>query len=362
MRHGGLLCVFIFGSVVHTLVPNAIVVEAGRYTTTQIPDGRVAYALNNLGEIAGMTGPSLSADNQAIVWNQNDRLSITAAPTADDNFSCASSINDYGEVVGSLNGETVIVPFIWMPGGKLERLLLPPGRSGGHASAINATGDVAGDVCGPAGVSACLWTKGNEPQQLKPLPNDIYSRARAVNDAGEIVGVSGRGAVRHAVLWTATGIVRDLGTLPGDTSSEAIAINKSGDVVGFSNGPKGTRAFLWNEFNGMQDLGASAGYTNTQAFDINDSGTVVGALTNSGGSHAFIWTPEVGMRDLNSAISPEIGVVLVSAHAINNTGQIVAMATDLKVPCADGEMAACSLDECAPAPKYFFLLKPETGP
>lgn len=354
---------FVFVSAAHSLVPNAVVVETARYTITQIPDGRVAYALNNLGEIAGMTGPSLAADNQAIVWNQDNRSSPIAAPTAEDNFSCASGINDNGDVAGSLNGETVIIPFIWTPGDKLERLLLPAGRSGGHAAGINAAGVVVGDVCGPAGVIACVWAKGADPQELKPLSGDVYSRARDLNDSGEIVGVSRNGPLRHAVLWTASGIARDLGTLPGDTSSEAVAINKSGDVVGFSGGPKGARAFLWNESKGVQELGALADYTNTQALASNDSGAVVGTLSNSRESRAFIWTPEAGMQDLNDAISPDAGVVLISADAINSNGQILARASDLQVPCPDGETAACPMDECAPAPKYFLLLTPQNlGP
>lgn len=157
--------------------------------------------------------------------------------------------------------------------------------------------------------------------------------------------------------------MRDLGTFSGRCVHDGGGRDqKIGDVVGLRKGPEGARAFLWNESKGMQELGALAEYTNTQALAINDSGTVVGTLSNSRESRAFIWTAEAGMRDLNSALSPEAGVVLVSASVINNSGQIVASATDLEIPCPEGETAACPLDECAPAPKYSFLLTPATGP
>lgn len=91
-----------------------------------------------------------------------------------------------------------------------------------------------------------------------------------------------------------------------------------------------------------------------------DSGAVVGNSSNSHESRAFIWTREGGMQDLNSALAEDMAVVLTSADAINSSGQIIARATDLQVPCGDGETAACPIDDCAPAPKYSFLLTPNS--
>ena len=172
-----------------------------------------------------------------------------------------------------------------------------------------------------------------------------YSRAREVNDSDEVAGTSGSPAGDRAVLWTTAGNVRDLGVLPGDTSSEALAINNAGDVVGYSKGPGGLRAFLWTAANGMQNLGVLPGGNSSRALDINDLGYVVGSSASASGDHAFIWTKQTGMTDLNSAASTALSVVFIEAHAINYTGEILAM----------GSRTA---SHCAPAPPSSFLLIP----
>lgn len=110
----------------------------------------------------------------------------------------------------------------------------------------------------------------------------------------------------------------------------------------------------------MQDLGLLPNCTDSQALALNDSEAVVGTSSAAGESRAFVWTAEKGMQDLNDRISPELTVVLVAAHAINNKGQIIATAVD-KRPCDDGS-GACPMNECAPAPKYFFVLTPPVAP
>ena len=361
------LCILISLCLTPRVAPNASVTDRVQYKTTQIPNGRAARALNNVGQIVGMTESSGEADDQAVVWYHRNEVTQVAAPEVRSNlrrstvskntFSCAASVNDPGQVVGYLNGETTTLPFIWAPGGDLSEMPLPSGYVGGRALRINTAGDVVGHVMSSGGVRGCVWNKGTDPRALEPLPNDTYTRARGINDSGGVVGVSGKGPARHAVLWTSSGPARDLGTLPGDIKSEANAINKNGDVVGISEGSNGTRAFLWNAKNGFQDLSVLPGYDNSEAYDINDSGAVVGSSNGSRGSRAFVWTAKGGMRDLNNYISPEARVVLISAYAINRKGQIMVWAVD-RSSCAGGETGACQTSECPPAPKYSFLLTP----
>lgn len=352
---GALSSVTLLGAMSDTDVP----ASAGLYATIDIPDGRVGCAIKNLGQIAGRTADSNQAQDEAAVWSQENRSSPVAAPIPGRTFSCASSINDNGDVVGTFNGPKAILPFVWVPGGKLEELPLMEGYNGGHAAGINAERDVVGYVSGAAGVRACLWRSGREGQLLDPLPEDNYSRASTVNESGDVVGVSGAAGRRHAVVWIKGALTaRDLGTLPGDDASEAVAINKFGDIVGSSEGPKGTRAFLWNEANGMQDIGASTNCTRSEAFAVSDSGAIVGAFTNNRGSHAFIWTQATGMQDLNEKISRD-DISLISAYAINNNGQIMVHGVD-RMPCdAGGAAVACPLSACAPMPKYELLLTAE---
>lgn len=105
--------------------------DARRYTTTQIGDGRVACALNDLGQIAGMSGSSSGVDNQALALKQNDPLFPTTESVAGGGLICASGINNNGELAGSLNGEAAVVPFISTPGARVQRLPLLVGRNGG---------------------------------------------------------------------------------------------------------------------------------------------------------------------------------------------------------------------------------------
>jgi probable HAF family extracellular repeat protein len=318
--------------------------------------GRVPCRLNNLGDVAGRAGDSLSGETRATIWNHHGSLRPTnLGNLAGGEYSSAAGINDAGEVAGAANTAKSIVPFVWTPVGGLRRIPLLPGDNCGQAFGINKYGHVAGYSSGPKGRKAFLWTQSAGVRNLGVLPGGNYSTACDVNDLDEVAGTSASAAGDRAVLWTKTGNLRDLGTLPGDKSSEASAINNNGDVVGYSKGPRGMRAFLWTQATGMQDLGVLPGGNSSRALGINDMGAVVGSSTSSSGDRAFIWTKQAGMRDLNSATSVSPGVVLVEAHAINYTGQILVMwSSGTHGSHGSGEAAS----QCAPAPPSSFLLTP----
>lgn len=329
------------------------------YTSTQMPSGKLASALNSRGDVAGNTSYSPGAGNRPVVWSQGDANSAEVAVMKADEFSSVCDINDAGQVAGAFNSEVAILPFLWSAGG-VQELPLPGGASGGEACGINQIGEMVGYSSGEKGLQAVVWREGKAPQELAPLPGDSFSTARRINDSGQVAGTSGSGNNRQAVVWSKNGVVQRLGTLPGDSSSEATGISLAGEVVGYSEGPKGTRAFLWSGEKGMQDLGLLPNGIEAQALAMNDSGIVVGTCNVGGESRAFVWTAEAGMQDLNEQISSDLAVALVGAHAINNKGQILTTAADA-VACSDGS-GACPMDECAPAPKYSFLLTPSTAP
>jgi probable HAF family extracellular repeat protein len=314
--------------------------------------GQVPMQLNNLGDIVGRAANSGKGETRATTWSHGTLQPKILGILAGGDYSCASSINDAGQVAGASNISNSIVPFIWKPTHGLQRIPLLSGDKGGQAFGINKSGHVAGYSSGPNGARAFLWTGGTGVYNLGSLPGGSYSRAREVNDSDEVIGTSASPAGDRAVLWTTTGNVRNLGTLPGDTSSEAIAINNAGDVVGYSKGPRGLRAFLWSESTGMQDLGVLPGGNSSRALDINDLGYVVGSSTSSSGDHAFIWTKQAGMSDLNSAASAGLGVVFVEAHAINYTGAIIILGK------ATPGGGTAEHQACNPAPPSSFLLTP----
>jgi probable HAF family extracellular repeat protein len=337
------------------IVPGRTFGQASAYTVLELPAAigdRVPYRLNNLGNIAGRAYKPLSVGTQATIWSYGSLQSILLGTLPGGDYSFASDINDAGEVVGASNTGSSMVPFIWTAGGGMQRGPMLPGDNGGQALGVNKYGHVVGYSSGLNGVRAFIWTQSNGIRSLGVLLGGSYSRARGLNDLDEVVGTSASSAGDRAVLWAASGNrnLRNLGTLPGDTSSEATAINNAGDVVGYSKGPKGMRAFLWTGAAGMKDLGVLSGGNNSRALDVNGLGVVVGTSTSSSGDRAFIWTQGGGMKDLNATITPNLGVLLVEAHAINDKGEIVVMG-------ADGNSQG-SQHVCAPAPKSTFLLIP----
>src|SRR5205814_5168487 len=152
-------------------------------------------------------------------WYHRNELTQVAAPAARSNlsrrtvskntFSCAASVNDAGQVVGYLNGETTTLPFIWAPGGDLLELTLPSGYVGGRALRINTAGDVVGHVMSSGGVRGCVWNKGTDPRALEPLPNDTYTRARGINDSARALGTRGAGPLRDAALRRTSRLTRE---------------------------------------------------------------------------------------------------------------------------------------------------------
>jgi probable HAF family extracellular repeat protein len=329
------------------------VTVAGVADTAQGPS-----ALNNLGDVIGRPSRSFAAGSGATVWSRAGAQMNQLSALAGGDYSSASAINDEGEVAGAANTGESIIPFVWTTSGGVQRIPLLPGDNCGQPFSINKHGNVVGYSSGPNGVKAVLWTAGAGVQNLGTLHGGSYSRARDINDSNEIVGTVKTASGDRAVLWAKVGNVRNLGALPGDTSSEATAINNAGDVVGYSNGPQGARAFLWSRATGMQNLGVLRGGNFSRALDINDAGEVVGTSTSSSGDRAFVWTRGAGMQDLNDALSNDVGVVLVEAHAINNKGQILVMGMERGEAGMNDQTHAHQHNVCAPAPEATYLLTP----
>jgi probable HAF family extracellular repeat protein len=358
--------IYMTGVLTVLLTVSAGVVSCGKtfgqtiaYSVSELSAGGVPCRLNNLGDVAGRASESASGETRAITWNHVSlRLTNLSKPGRSE-YSSASGINDAGEVAGAANTANSIVPFVWTPTGSHRQIPLLAGDNCGQAFGINKYGHVAGYSSGPNGSRAFLWMEGPGVRNLGVLPGGSYSSACDINDADEVAGTSGSAAGERAVRWTKTGNVRDLGTLPGDASSEASAINNKGDVVGFSKGPRGMRAFLWTRANGMRDLGVLPGGDSSRALGINDMGAVVGSSTSSSGDRAFIWTKESGMTDLNSAASVTPRVVLVEAHSINSSGEILALGkTSEQHVGHTSQNDVVHPDDCAPAPPSTFLLIP----
>ncbi len=159
--------------------------------------------------------------------------------------------------------------------------------------------------------------------------------AGGINDTGQVVGWSSIATGEsHAFITGPNGVgMTDLGTL-GGLGSGATGINATGQVVGTSYTSAGERHLFLTGPNGagMTDLGTLGGVYGS-ATGINDAGQVTGWLDTAAGYRAFITGPNgVGMDDLNSLVNLPAGVVLERALAINNMGQVVALASIVPEP------------------------------
>ena len=267
-------------------------------------------------------------------------------------------INDRGDAVGysetnvlDPNGEDVCgfgthltcVPFLWREG---QISALPTlGGNNGQASAMNNRGQITGfaengivDSTCPAGATnnriqlPVLWEKG-QPQPLPTVGSDPDGEANAINDQGQAVGYSGTcTAALHAVLWENNGIVFSLPDL--GNGGFAFGINNLSQIVGTVGSADGTTEYaaLWRN-GAITNLRTLPGDFAAIASGINNQGQVVGSTLDAhfNWSRAFIWQDGV-MTDLNTLFPGDSNLFATMANQINESGQIVGMATVLTGP------------------------------
>ena len=243
----------------------------------------LAYDLNNLGEIVGLSQDSSSS--QAFSWDSASGMQGLGV------IGWAYGVNDAGQVVGTASGHS----FIWDSTHGLTDL----GTFGGtdsQARAINRSGQVTGWVENLSAYKSptsygYVWDSGTgSVTALAALPGYTASRAMDINDAGQVIGTSGfytltmHGPVyspREACLWQ-NGVVIDLG-MPN-----ARAINNLGQVIGGQ--------YLWQ--NGVltdlsTQINPALGWTLNinSTLDTNDAGQIVGQGTLNGQAHYFLMSP-----------------------------------------------------------------------
>ncbi len=290
-------------------------------------------AINSGGEIVGYAGSSRS---RGFLWSAERGMATPGA--FGSQLGSATGINDAGQICGYLvaDGDSTISVVVNADGSSTTFDPLR-GDLRSEAHGINNLGQVVGISSGATVNHAFIRSASGAMELLAPLVTEKGAAANALNDLGLIVGsgeTESRNA-RHAVRWSHKdkGIMEDhptdLGVLPGGNYSEATAINRHGQIVGYSETASGTgtaeRAFLYDEnaTPKLQGLGFFQFGVTSWAYGINDSGQIVGSFSGGGGTgfHAFLITDGV-MKDLNGLVPPHSGWLLISANAINASGQI----------------------------------------
>jgi len=158
------------------------------------------------------------------------------------------------------------------------------------------------------------------------------TNASAMNNAGQVVGYSflPGDQVLHPFSWKQGKLV-DLGTV-GGSSGAALALNDGGDIVGAQYLPENdtiSHAILWSRGK-ITDLGALESDQCSFPSAINSRQQVVGVSADCSFAdptfRAFLWEPGGRMIDLNTLISPNLGIQLRNAVAINDRGEMAAVA------------------------------------
>ncbi|MGZ9710448.1 PEP-CTERM sorting domain-containing protein [Glaciimonas sp. GNP009] len=276
------------------------------YTFTDLGNRSAAYAINNAGQVAGVTSPS-NGYYEATVWNGTTATSLGSVSAyainnagqvvgtsiaigrgfiaakwdiagsrvtttqLEGDAATAYAINDAGQVAGRNNN---YIATVW--NGTTATSL-----GNGVADAINNVGQVAGySMDSNYNATATVWNGTTATSLGKGV-------VRAINNAGQMAGFSGSDWVSGtATIWNGT-------TATSLGSGIAYAINNVGQVVGQSYDTyaatlwNGTTATNLNSFLTTSEI--NAGWTLVEADGINDSGSIVGQahnnLTNE--AHAF---------------------------------------------------------------------------
>jgi probable HAF family extracellular repeat protein len=324
-----------------------------------------ASAINNLGQVAGMSNDATLSGNKQVIWSAGSISQITAC--CGGGQATPRTINDSREVVGWENGGYATNGIYWDASGMAFVLpALPGGENRVFAYDINNSGTIVGQSRDASlDRHAVVWNRTTFVRDLgfmgaasPGLAN--FSGARGINDGGDIVGQAVVGSDYHAFMWR-NGSFTDLGlgsafdinnngliagwtsgqvpvvwrngvmeNLPG-LSGEAVGyghivtgLNNNGDVVGYAPSPVGIgfqyTAVLWRGGKAI-NLGFYPGGTNSIAYDINDSGQIVGegSIVPNGPMHALIWT--VGSAPVTNA-TPVVSLTATSSITIRPGGSV----------------------------------------
>ena len=316
--------------------------------------GTYSYAtsINDNGQIVGYAVNS-SGYMRACLFDSTgggDNINIAPIISGNRQTSCAYSINNNNQVVGSASG-TAAYLFDSTGGGGGTNLgylhdSIPSPMPSSAAYSINDNGWIVGSSpyshFSPM-KRACRFdpTGGGDNINLGTLGGSggsAHSMAYSINNNNQIVGrASTTSSSVRACLFDSTGggVNVNLGTIPGYSSSEAWSINNLNQIVGcayYSSDYYHAVLFDSTGSGANIDLGVlDISYDQSIAQSINDLGQIVGYAFPRGTQHfpdfsrACLFDPTGQDKniDLNNLIDPTSDWTLFRAYSINNNGWIV---------------------------------------
>lgn len=278
-------------------------------------------SINNFGQVVGSITTD-GFDSQAVTW-----VSGTIVPLNNlgSTYSAAIGINDQGRIVGGgTNTNHSLQAYDWRGG--TPTVLTPLSTEANHdtvARQINNAGQIVGSSRADDGwYHAMLWQNG-QAIDLGVQGND--SRAFAINQQGAVVGdwLKADRSSYQATYWDSNGVAHRF----GPDRSSAVAINDFGDMlvkvtptVPPDNNPNATQAYIYRSATDHQPIALFADGRAVYANAMNNARQVVGQGTDNG---AFLWSEQGGAVKLSQYVLGFDTHGLASANGINQHGQIV---------------------------------------
>ena len=294
--------------------PGATELSTTGVPLVRIATGRYPNAINELGDVAGETDPTVQA------WLLIDGHE-TFVPTLGEGSTdvWAEDINDEGLVAAnSIHDSGGDKAYLLTGGSEVE--LGDLGGDGAIAMALNNQGQVVGGSDTGDGWHAFLWDDGMMTD-LGTLPGDDESWAMDVNEHAHVLGASTRDGGR-AFLWQ-EGVMTELDPPPGSLLLMPIALNDHGQAlidVGFPGTSRHEwQAYLWDDGE-WTPIPPPTDWTQIRGADLNNKGEVVGHGEAGVRAHAFLWDG-ADFKDLGTLL----GAAASSAEGINEVGQVVGL-------------------------------------
>ncbi len=294
------------------------------------PANSWAYGINNAGVVVG--DYPVGGERRRAFLNRGKGLVDLGALKGVS--SVATGINERGEVVGNWSTADGRQRGFIYACGKARDIAPIPGKVTGYSDINDAgyitasgrnpdTGETLGYLRAPNGAFTHL---GAIPWDGSGAPETVPT---ALNNRNQVTGRSGRfnipEPVYRAFVWK-NGVIRDLGDL-GSTPNTGHSINDRGQIAGeayLPAGPRDSSAFLYSHGRMiMLDTRPATEYKFSSGNGINNRGHVVGASNHLSG---FIWRGK-RMESLNALIDPASGWDISNPVAINDAGQIAAVAS-----------------------------------
>ena len=325
--------------------PSAAILKSPRVGSSEVQ----AKALNDRGDIVGFADSSDPKDRaiHAILWkNGKVGTAVDLGVLPGYISSEAYGVNNDRVVFGLLyDKQERTFPFRWEAG----RWTVLKGPDGHRQQAdvqdrntINDRGQIAGTLLTGGRRQAVRWSPDGKATRLPALPGHTWTNAWGINGDGVVSGWSRKlpsdDGENNPVIWDPSGKVVALKTAPGRADGAAEATNRSGLTVGYlgnlgtDSDPERGNAVVWQSRTARPRLlGRPAPpYAIAELVDVNDRGQAAGmsgTLTKTGfpAAEPAIWrTGWTSLRPLAvPAAAEKSRVVVTNLNDINNRGDIV---------------------------------------